>query len=293
MKTFVYAYTSAATSGQALAKSLNATFVHPGDPVPAADLCSSSTVIINWGHGDLVVPPGPHVLNPADAIARAVNKTSAFTAFRENAVPHPSFTRSRATALGWLAAAPSRPIYCRTRVSGADGAGLVVARNASELVEAPLYTQGFTGQIDEYRATVFHDTVTTLQLKVVVSGRQGSANQDVRTTAGGWGFDVFDVRSRPAAIPIAIRAVQSLGLDFGGVDLLRVTENGQESWYVLEVNTAPTLTPYACSKLSRVMSRYINEEIEIEEEINEEPADESLRFVITAAERAAYRDKIE
>jgi hypothetical protein len=66
----------------------------------------------------------------------------------------------------------------------------------------------------------------------------------IRNWSNGWFFHTMNNWSNmPAnAIPTAIRAVESLGLDFGAVDIISTEEKdeqGKRKVYVLEVNTAP------------------------------------------------------
>jgi glutathione synthase/RimK-type ligase-like ATP-grasp enzyme len=101
---------------------------------------------------------------------------------------------------------------------------------------------------------VVGDEVITYQKKVPISSRTDH-DYDIRTTAGGWGFEVVeDERNIPSNIDEeCILAIKALGLDFGGVDVAEVCNKA----YVLEVNTAPHLTPYSARKMAQALREYI------------------------------------
>lgn len=209
--------------------------------------------VINWGWGDSLPPQVAQcqVINKPEAIAKAVNKIESFKAFIANRVKCPDFTQDKTTAQQWLN--NGSHIYCRTSASGSDGSGLIVVSPPETLPIARLYTKGLSIS-NEYRLNIVGEEVITYQKKVKVSGRTDH-NPLVRTTNGGWGFEVVeDERNIPENIDEeAIMAVKSLGLDFGGVDV--ISSGGKA--YVVEVNTAPHLTPYAARKVAEALREYI------------------------------------
>ena len=81
-------------------------------------------------------------------------------------------------------------------------------------------------------------------------------DNDVHTSTNGYGFK-WVTRGIPEEVEDAARdAVTNLYLDFGGVDVLW----DGTSAYVLEVNTAPELTPLSCKALAdRIMETYAPE----------------------------------
>ena len=217
--------------------------------------------VINWGWGGSLPPEVERcqVINKPEAIALAVNKIASFKKFIEHRVKCPMFTQDRTTAQQWIN--DGYRVYCRMSADGSDGSGLQVLQPGTgsflptipEIPVARLYTRGLTIS-NEYRLNVVGEEVVTYQKKVKVSDRTDH-NPYVRTTSGGWGFEVVeDERNIPGNIDEeAIMSIKALGLDFGGVDI--ISSGGTA--YVTEVNTAPHLTPYAARKVAQALKDYI------------------------------------
>lgn len=200
-----------------------------------------SITIINWGKGEI----GPEhrkcrVINKPEAICKAVSKITTLNALKTAGVPTPEWTTSKITAIGWLASGTG--ICARTTVEGKDGEGLVLIKTAGEgllngVPQAPLYTK-FVKARNEYRINVCNGRTMGVQLKVPTGN---NPNHDIKTGGNGYGFRLLSDHEIPNGIrPVARAAITALGLDFGGVDLI-VGMDGNA--YVLEVNTAPELTP--------------------------------------------------
>ena len=109
---------------------------------------------------------------------------------------------------------------------------------------------GEAKDLREYRINIFRDHVVTRQKKVKVRAFNGKYNDEIKTTDGGYGFDLVDAVPL-RVIPMAKKAVQSLGLDFGGVDVIV----HKELAYILEVNTAPQLTPHTAKRLAELIKK--------------------------------------
>jgi len=204
--------------------------------------------VLNWGSSDLPRDVRlSSVINREDAVHSAVDKLMTFGVLLANKVHLPLWSIDRrAFNEGDF------PIVCRTKVKGADGAGIVIANKPEELVDARLYTQ-LIASTHEYRVNVSHGEVFATQIKRQKKDAPKGASSFIRTTANGWGFDVAD--KVPAKVKEqAIAAVKALGLDIGGVD---VVWDGLRA-YVLEVNTAPQLTPYTAGKLADSLIKQYN-----------------------------------
>lgn len=237
-----YLYDKHSESGLALLKELGVKQVShenskfKGDP---------AKVIVNWGCSDL-----PRqiraclVINPENGIRQAVNKLRAFTVLAKV----PGINLPRWTTDINEAREFKGKVYCRTKLTGHDGDGIVLA-TAPQCVAAKLYTEQIGDPKDcaEYRINIFRDETVTRQKKVKVKGKD-KYNDEIKTTDGGYGFDVVDLVPN-GVIPAARLAVRSLGLDFGGVDIIVYRAKA----YVLEVNTAPQLTPLTCKRLAELI----------------------------------------
>lgn len=199
---------------------------------------SEGTKVINWGHGDFLIPgiEKLSILNKPEAIRIAVNKLHSFKKLAEANVSIPRWSIDRIYAQAWLQL--GHTIIARTRLDGRDGEGIIVVKPGDDVPVAKLYTV-FIPNCTEYRVNVFKDRTVGVQKKVPVPGKEH--NHMIKTTGGGYGFHLLSADDVPNGIrPVARAAVAALGLDFGGVDLIK---DAQGNVYVLEVNTAPELTP--------------------------------------------------
>ena len=207
-------------------------------------------VLINWGAVDAFSSTLSSIrptLNPSAAIKNGSNKLTFFNKMASEGLADilPPFWTSKEDI-------PSEafPVVCRTVLSGHSGAGIVIARDASELVEASLYT-GYVKKKDEYRVHLGRNSegicTISVQRKALRNGTE-NPNWQVRNHVNGFVF-VRDGVNPPSCVLDAARQVfESSGLDFGAVDVIYNDKKGKA--YVLEINTAPglegqTVTDYA------------------------------------------------
>jgi glutathione synthase/RimK-type ligase-like ATP-grasp enzyme len=211
-----------------------------------------SDIIINWGNSK-----PPHFkwlnddLNKPHAIALASNKLKTFNTFIEKGFFHlPAFTTSKDVAKEVINSGDI--IYCRSTVTGHSGRGIVIASNSNELINAPLYTVK-TKHKDEYRVHVFKGEVLDVQKKKRKLGFTGRSS-GIRNYSNGWVYARADVAIPDMLCPIAIQAVELLGLDFGAVDIgHRIIDN---KFFVFEVNTAPGLEGSTLDKYAKAIYNY-------------------------------------
>lgn len=200
--------------------------------------------VLNWGSSNLPVQVRRcTVINDENAVHMAVNKRQSYRAFDKAGVPTVKWTENKEWAKAW--AALGHKIVCRQKVEGKDGEGIILASKPEEIVDAKLYAK-LEEHAHEYRVTVFRDTICSVQKKVRIPGAPVGSDE-VRTSGNGWGFDVVNGGYGPGTEDACIKAVKALGLDFGGVDVLWDHRLGT---CVLEVNTAPHLTPHCARKLA-------------------------------------------
>lgn len=202
-------------------------------------------LIVLWGHGGTPEwwrdTKGIRVLNHPDSIGTAINKIEAFKAL-EGKCSIPPWTIDARHAYSW---ASLYGVLARTQVEGMDGSGIIPVmpgsfnsyEDDSAFPTAPLYTQFIPSQA-EFRVHVFGERVIIAQKKGPSPEGEGVTDNHIRTERNGWAF----LKTKPDDIPEdvyeqAVRAVNALRLDFGGVDVLW---DGQKAW-VLEVNTAPAI----------------------------------------------------
>ena len=197
-------------------------------------------VIVNWGC--TTVPyfhtPRTVYLNHPDAANVASNKLLAFKKMKDS-VRIPEFTTDPHEVREWLRAGKEdgEPIaFARKYLRAHSGKGIVPLYYGDALPAAPLFTR-YVKKAEEYHVHVFTGKVMEVQMKRKRQEVDNAAvNYKVRNLAGGWvfcreGFDVpLDVKVQ------SLSAVQTLGLDFGAVDVGYNKQKGEAT--VFEVNTA-------------------------------------------------------
>jgi len=194
-------------------------------------LCKPSRVVINWGSSG-ISDTNATVINSASAVSVASNKLQTLVTFNLNDIPHPEYTTDKDKAKEWID--QGHKVVCRTLLTAHSGQGIVVAKQHSELVDAPLYTKYIRKQ-KEFRVHVFSSKILDIQEK-----RRSSSVDDhhpyIRNHANGYVFCRGGIEEPHSLRGVAISAVDALGLDFGAVDV--IWSEGLDSCFVLEVNTA-------------------------------------------------------
>jgi len=263
MKIFVNQYKKGSKSAKALKEGLaarmilkkNSKYVH--DPI--------NHLVVNWGDSDSVCYGS--MLNKPYAVANAANKLITFKRLEQCDIRTVPYLHDLDEAIGFLNSKEDRVVYCRTKVKGCQGDGIVMARSPDELVEAQLYTGGLIDiKRKEFRVHVFKGMVLHVQQKRRRNGYKENPtfSDTIRNTNGGWIFGIKDVEIADETKDLCVRAVEALALDFGAVDVLQ-TPNGK-GW-VLEVNTAcglegTTLTKYV-DAIRGVADRPVGAEAEV------------------------------
>jgi hypothetical protein len=205
-------------------------------------------IVINWGNTQ-GVPPGVigrmnlpvcTLYNWPEDILNASNKLNFFQLMREeghdNIIP-PFWTNQEEIP------DEAFPIVCRTTLAGHSGAGIVIAGNRRDLVNAPLYVKYIKKQ-QEYRIHVGRREEQSIIIAMQRKARRlevpdERVNWSVRNHDNGFifareGFVVPNVCQEAATLALA-----ASGLDFGAVDVIYNERSGRA--YVLEINTAPGL----------------------------------------------------
>ena len=232
--TIMYAYKNTSAGAILLAKKMGIKKMNHGDSTwrPGPD-----KVVLNWGSGGYPydVKRAGRIINNESAVNRAINKIEAFDTFvRAAAGPRtPEWTLRADVAKRWLY--DGSTVLARTRVEGARGEGIIVMKNIVDFVDARLYTK-YIDKDAEFRVHVIGGEAVFLQQRIR-DPKQNVKDWHVRSDENGF-IMVNRITPVPDDIKVqSIRAVTSLGLDFGAVDIVMKDERG----YVLEVNTAPWL----------------------------------------------------
>lgn len=228
-------------SAKALARSMGVKRLYPN----GSYRYFRNHIIINWGSS--VLPSWwtsfrgvlPICLNHPYSVKQASNKATAFQLFKENNIKHPIFFTNKQDLIHYTEGLDTFPtIYCRTKLSGYSGDGIVLANSVSEIVDAPLYTIRFKAT-KEWRIHVFKERVIDFAKKSRRNGQEERASGLIRNHASGWIFRRGGVEPMDRLKDEAIKAVKALGLDFGAVD---IAEDAEGNVCVYEVNTSPGFT---------------------------------------------------
>lgn len=203
--------------------------------------------LLNWGNSrpgfDLT---GLKIINRPEAIRLSSNKLTALQRLKEGGVTVPEFTTSRDVALQWIK--DGRKAIARTILSSHSGNGIVVIKEALEMVYAPLYTRYFKKE-NEFRVHVFMGKVIDYTEKKAKLDKGPGYNPLIRTNNNGWVYCRSNILDVPQVKEQALKAVKTLGLDFGAVDVMW---NGAKA-VVLEVNTAPGLCDSTAAKYAQAI----------------------------------------
>lgn len=167
---------------------------------------------------------------------KALDKIEQFHRFQQAGVSCPKFTTSQEAVkdLG-------KVVFARTLVNSTNGRGIVEIDTGSgePFVVAPLYTE-YIPKKAEYRFHVFGDKVIDVQQKRKAKDfNEDERNTRIRNLNNGYVYCRNDVNPPDGAADLAVRAVASLGYEYGAVDLIYNEKRNQ--CYVLEVNSRPGL----------------------------------------------------
>ncbi len=191
--------------------------------------------ILNWG---CAYPPirDDLMYNQGGGIALASAKPTARKRMAEAGISVPSYTWGVFPCIG-------RPNHHHA------GRGFWVCFNDEDqrkaIKEGAMYFSNIYPKTREFRVHVGHGAVLFVQEKVPRDGQEDLRKEYIWNHANG-NF-IFRVARQNLwslnVIQIAIQAVGSLGLDFGGVDVMAdPTDESVPRYVVCEVNTAPTLS---------------------------------------------------
>ena len=221
---------------------------------------SPRAVIINYGVGTMPswAPETIQWVNNPYNVRMSSDKLQCLRALTRADVPTLDYTDEESQAHTWLRG--GKVVYARTILRGTRGDGIVVVSPGVgfRVPRAPLYTRNFP-KTHEFRVHVAGGQVIDFVEKKARVG--GSADRAIRNHAGGWVFAHDDLSAtRDSLSDIAVRAVNAVGLDFGGVDVLAILEEGTgqrrvKKAIVCEVNSAPA---WECTKTFFMYRRYFN-----------------------------------
>lgn len=235
-----------------------------------ANYCNSDVVVVrndigDWpDHVDLVIrwgctanSPTKHILNKAEAIHLVSNKSGFRKLLRDKAphtIPATWFNEDYNTT------PITFPLVVRPQLHS-QGKQLWVVADATELEKAiqkageGWYASELINKVAEYRVCFVQGRVAWVANKI-----PGNPDDVAWNVAQGGKFTNVNWGDWPLkSIRIAREAFMLSGLDFGGVDVMRDAENNV---YVLEINSAPSLTsPYRQQCMARCFDYVIEHNV--------------------------------
>lgn len=212
-------------------------------------------LIINWGCGSMLpwIHRADHIVNHPYNVQVSANKLSTFLAFKESTIPSPLWTQSREEAAQWVT--DGNTVYCRTTVTGHGGEGIVLANSTDEIIGAKLYTKGVANE-NEYRVHIFDGRVIDYVRKARRRGEETRPSHYIRNYKQGWVFIREGVQLPEVVRETAKRAVQSVGLTFGAVDICTVAETNEQECVVFEINSAPGIMNTSVVRYAEAIKAY-------------------------------------
>jgi glutathione synthase/RimK-type ligase-like ATP-grasp enzyme len=228
----IYPYKMASQSAKALAQALGVKRLKPEGRMIAKPF-------INWGASKInrEIENGLLCYNHPYSVGIASNKLKTFLTL-DGVVPIPDYTTDLVEAQEWLNSGIT--VVERHTLTGHSGEGIRLVEFDDDLsVDAKLYVK-YIKKEQEYRLHVFLDEVFFVQRKArALDVPDDKVNWQVRNHANGFIYANQDIELPDVAKEMAIEAIQTLGLDFGAVDMIYNAR--QNKFYVLEINTAPGL----------------------------------------------------
>jgi glutathione synthase/RimK-type ligase-like ATP-grasp enzyme len=255
MKLKVLPYKSYSNSAKELVRSLSPIAIMKKQSTP---VYGRKKIVLNWGNSNPMFSlDRVTILNKPDAVKVASNKLTAFIKMKEGGIKIPEFTTDIEQAKEWIN--NNRIVLCRKLLRSNSGKGIVIAKTVDDLVAAPLYVK-YIRKEKEYRVHVFNGTVIDVVEKRRRRGYQESSvyNKYIRSYEQGWVFVREGITVTEDLNLAAINAVQTLGLDFGAVDIVIDKDNNP---VVLEVNTAPGLQGTTLQSYKNAVKEWFNEQV--------------------------------
>lgn len=194
---------------------------------------------------------GGVVFNNPRAVAEAGDKFSTFQKL-DGVVAIPDWTGDRQVAEEWIA--EGHVVVCRTKLRGHSGAGIVIAARLEDMVDAPLYTK-YIKKLEEYRVHVAFGEVIDVTAKRKRRDFSGEVNYAVRNHDNGWVYCRENIQEPVNMREMALAAVETMGLDFGAVDIIYNRHQGQ--CYILEINTAPGVEATTVAKYTEAFANKV------------------------------------
>jgi glutathione synthase/RimK-type ligase-like ATP-grasp enzyme len=209
---------------------------------------NKNDIIIRWGNRIHIESNGAKVINLSKGIANASNKAKARQIFQENNISCPK-TWINEEILDYTFPLICRPYFHR------KGQNFNIINNIDQLEhlwsqtdeETSLYYSKIIDKSNEYRVHVGHGKVLLIHEKPL---KEGEIRGNQAITGLSWGNVLNWSEYKQKLCKLACDGVKVLGLSTGAVDIIKGKD---KKYYILEVNTAPTLndSPYSCQRYAK------------------------------------------
>ena len=199
-----------------------------------------------------------YVLNNPFNTEKYKDKYLALTKMKQAGVSVPKFALTKTDSREYF----GFPMIGRTRYHY-GGSGFKFIRNEQEL-ERDKQSYYWLEYIDgedkrEYRVHIFMGQVIKVQRKREKEGyEEQPLHYECRSHKNGWYFSLCDIdRTHESVKSESIKAVNSLGYDFGAVDIIRVPS--QDRTVVLEVNSGVGLDDKGVELYTKLFKGWFND----------------------------------
>lgn len=203
-----------------------------GTPLPPG---TGIRTLLRWGSA-MDLPSAfqaEFTLNSPRGICNATNKQLTISLLDQAGILVPTISRTASEVREF-------PVLGRSN-TGSQGKDIVVYESSSEIPSnhSHDFFSSYIPNTREYRIHVVRGEIIRIQGKYCDFPEQ-TGNGFIKNHSHGYRFRTPDKELNNDRKEAAINAIESLGLDFGAVDLIVGTDRKP---YVLEVNTAPAMSP--------------------------------------------------
>lgn len=200
-------------------------------------------VLIRWGSTEQVSEKPGRVLNNRNAILLATNKLESLKHLKAAGITVPEvWTRGDQVKFPALA----------RKINHSQGADIILCLQKQDIRRAinrkRSYFVEYIPTDREYRAHVFRGNIFRVNQKLLQEKEQWVPH--IRNVTNGYIFAKPREAMGNAAETAVRKAVESIGLDFGAVDLV-IGDNGNP--YILEINTGPSLVEVGVEAYAEIM----------------------------------------
>lgn len=257
----IYVYRKRANMGDnyassVLAKELGITKFLDSD----SDMPPRESIILNWGISKMpqwdVDEWDISWINDWQNIKNSSNKICMLHKFTKQHIPTLCWAQHN-NEVFW-----SGDTVVRHQIYGHSGNGIEIVKEGNPLPEAKLYTR-----LEKFEVEQRYFVVSDKVVDVVQKKRMGKAKREalginldpiIKSRKHGWIFAHNDIVEPIGALNyLAVKAIESIGLDFGVVD---IAFNDVDNPKVIEVNSAPGLrSKTTITKLADALRSYIED----------------------------------